>query len=1277
MSVVLKVIMTTKRNWDLVSTFLENNNKDIKKQKIKAAKEEQALINYNDIQTNQQVQQSNIFIQKNFGFSNQENLDYSIKNNINNRTFKGSYNTELTIRDFKNSFEELGHVLCYDISSSYIAPIMFDLDCIQCKRGSCNQPIDVEVINTILIESIAESISTLLRIQLEDVLKNTIILKKTNQCNLHVHVNYSSSIILLDILRNAISINLPPDIQDRYIVDDITTLDFPYSSKNGSDVYKPIDDNDAKLDIIVTPRLPFFELPLATVSNFQYSNSIKLGSFSIANTNTDWYDENINTVYLTTPNILDEIYTTNTIHSYIKNIKISHLNFTTTRKILDLYFNVVDDKLISNFLDVTVFEKLGDSDLQLKVKETLLSLSTKIAKVLYKETNISPNQKLVYLLNFIIIDDCGYAFYIIMSIISFVISTNNSHKNVDINAYKVTILDVIQNLAEFVNQTNLMRIIKTIQNFNIYIKLETIFKDPTKWFIEIIKQIEYNKYPSTISFLSSQITVMDTLKSIENELIKFCKLEIPLIRIGSESGTYFYYSDGIYIEIKESLLLSQTNNLKTKAVQINMAKFIRQMKDEQRISPELYEECTEKFYKEVWFLYLLTVPIKKVHFNLYDYFIATKFGVFNTITGLYMHNIPMLYMNAQKLYCTIPQNLTLENLKLNDLNKYISNEYKSSTVELQHIIEKQITIFYIAVMVPGLLTLQDAMFSNQNEMEIIKKVSKTILEDDSIENYKQIYYILPVILYYKLSIPKLKYLLQHIEYLNRFSVEGLISVCNLHPEITYTETEYDYEKHTANNEAFLQDLSTDPQFNAKGFVFIVLLVVIDQCRDEELDALFDTPIKDSNITIPKIYRNCNLTNFMLEPFEHSQYSSETNINFRRALNMILPTSDFTESYINLLNSLSHTFNFDSVVLDDFLYFSSMIYYPGSERKRILLMIGSQSCGKTTIQDAFYRMQPFATFSIDSVVQGNSGPAPELIKVYNSYLFNIVELKNISPEIMKTLTGGDLQFKRQLYQNEYKEMKPLAFTIAASNSIPIIPGADEAIKVRLAPFMLNSLYDTLLNHEDNALILNIKNILIKSPTFNVSDFAMELSNLLYTQFLIKRDSYSLITPKLNENNKPSNKLVTECLNKNNYIYNILDQSKIVFNPTLSITVEDLRIVTESALDEFNQSSQKKKLSFNFIKRNMDTIFMNYINVNKDGYNGFGLDVITHETINIIDLIPDPNSKCRIAKIKSYLLSNNFQLNSINNKITSLIKEYNSAYNSETKTFIGYRMDKKKL
>lgn len=1270
--------MTSKRNWALVSDFLENNNKDIKKQKLEATKEEQALLNYNNIQTNQQVKQSNIFIQNNFGSSNQENLDYSIKNNINNRTYKGSYTTQLTVRDFKTNFENLGHVLCYDISSSYITPIMLDLDCIQCKRGCCNHPIDVEVINTILIESIAESISSLLKIQLDVVLKNIIILKKHNQCNLHVHVNYSASIILLNILRNAIATNLPSDIQDRYLIDDVTTLDFPYSSKNGSDVYKPVDDNDAKLDIIVTPTLPFFELPLATVSQFNYTTSMKLGSFSITNTNNDWYDENINTVYLTTPIILDEVYTTNTIHSYIKNIKISHLNFTTTIKILDLYFNVVDDnKLISNFLDVAVFEKLGNSDLQLKVKETILSLSVKIAKVLYKETNISAHQKLVYLLNFIIIDDCGYAFYIIMSIISFVIYTNNSHKNVDINIYKATVLDIIQNMAEFVNQTNLLRIIKTIQNFNIYVKLETLFKDPTKWFIEIIKQIEYNKYSSTISFLSSQITVMDSLKILEKELIKFCKLEIPLIRMGSESGTYFYYSDGLYNEIKETLLLSQTNNLKTKSVQINMAKFVRQMKDEQRISAELYEQCNEKFYKDVWFLYLLTVPVKKVHFNLYDYFIATKFGVFNTITGLYMHNTPLLYMNAQKSYCTIPQRLTLENLKLNDLNKYIANEYKSSTVELQTIIEKQTTIFYIAVMVPGLLTLQDSMFSNQNEMEIIKKVSKTILEDDSVENYKQIYYILPVILHYKLSIPKLKYLLQHIEYLNRFSVDGLVSVCNLHPEIKYTETEYDYEKHTANNEAFLADLETDSQFNAKGFIFIVLLAVIDQCRDEELDNLFDSPMKESKIKIPQIYTRCDLNNFMLQPFEHAQYSSETNINFRRALNMILPSSDFTESYINLLNSLSHTFNFDSTVLDDFLYFSAMIYYPGSERKRILLMIGSQSCGKTTIQDAFYRMQPRATFSIDSVVQGNSGPAPELIKVYNSYLFNIVELKNISPEIMKTLTGGDLQFKRQLYQNEYKEMRPLAFTIAATNSIPTIPGADEAIKVRLAPFMLNSLYDTLVNHEDNTLILNIKNILIKSPTFNISDFAMELSNLLYTQFLIKRDAYSLITPKISENNKPSQKLVTECLTKNNYIYNILDQSKIVFNPTLSITVDDLKIATEYALEEFNQSTQKKKLGFNFIKRSMDIIFMNYINVNKDGYNGFGLDVVSQESINIIDLIPDVNSKCKIVKIKSYLLSNNFQVNNINNKITALIKEYSSAYNSETQSFIGYKMYKKKL
>lgn len=1259
--------MTEKRNWADVTDFLHAKlqQEDQVVKRIRLDNDTHQA--YSKLKNKESTLRTKHFVERVFNTSTHGSFDYSVGDNVLNKKHKGSYNIPITVRDFKLGC--VGHGLCYDFKSSYVAPLMLDLDCLKCKQQVCTEPISIEVVNGLLFENITDSISSLMNIPIEEVKKKTVIFKKSNQCNLHIYTSFSVSIILYDLMRIYIETRFPSLFMDRYCVDNVTALDFPYSSKNETDVYHPTDEREFKLDIVVNPTFPFYEVPLQTTVQHQYVNSVILGNFDTVNQNTDWYDENINLIYLTTPAKL-EVFTTSKINSYIKNIKISQVKFTTERKILYEYFNG-STKQETGFLDVTIFEKLGSTEYEKSVQHTLLSLSNKIAKLVFKEKVISEYRKLSYLLNFIMIDDCGYAFYIIMAVIAYVLNTNNYCNNVNINCYKLTTLDILHTMSEFSEQPALTRIINQLKNFDIYIKLEVIFKEPIIWFMEIAKQLESKEFESNISFLLSQVTVYDDLKSLERVLLKLCTLEMPMIRNGTDSGLYYYYSRGQYLEIKETTLLSVSQSIKTKMLHNNMVNFCKQLEEEHQISKELLDTCNEKFFKDVWFKYLTQIPIRKPLFNLYDYFISTELGVFNTITGLYMNHTQLLYMSGQKSYCTTPINAKFEHLNLSVINKYIADEYGRNEELLEELIRQQTKLFYIAVMIPGLLTLQDVTCSQQDSNEIMKKISNTIIYDEDIDNNNQLYYILPVIIHYRLIVSKLLHLVKHMPLMTVFSVENLYETV-----LNNEETEYDDSEPEIEYDKLIQTLVVDPKYNIKSLVIVIMWVIMDQCNDELLDRLFETPISNKTLPVLEMYKDCDASsNFKLEPFCLHDYSSNSNINFKRALRIAIPHHTFNESFINLFSSLSQTFNFNRYVLDDFLHFAAMIYYPGSERKRILLMIGSQSCGKTTIQDAFYSMQRHATFSIDSVVQGNSGPAPELIKVYNSYLFNIVELKTISPEIMKTLTGGDLQFKRQLYQNEYKEMKPLAFTIAASNAIPVIPGADEAIKVRLAPFMMNSKYDRLDKYEDNTLILNVKNILIKSPTFSIETFAVELSNVLYHQFCNKRDEFGLITPRVHEKNLPSNKMITECLSRNNYIYNLLDRSNIVFNSTLSITDEELKIAMEDAIAEYNNATQKKKLTFSFIKKNMDTLFVNYMNVSQDGYNGFGLAKPTISNNQVFELVADPNCKCKVVKIKSYLLTNNYATHVIEEKIKELIQKYADAYDAIGKVFKGYKLVKR--
>ncbi|QLI62456.1 Helicase [Dikerogammarus haemobaphes nudivirus] len=1276
--------MTDLLNWNLIAkranTILESEERVVKKPKL----ELNNMIAYKTIHSKQIIEKTNEFTEKIFNTSSYNSYNFQVIDNIQNKKYKGNYNLGVTLNDFK-IFEETGHALAFNFTSSYITPLMFDLDCLHCKQSNCTSPISNEIVNTIVFENITQTIANVLRVPIDDVCKNTVIFKKDTKCNLHVYTSYSTSIIFYELIRPMVESRFTGDLQERYCVDNISTLDLPYSTKCGEEIYKPTIDLKEKNNIIITPVLPFFEIPIKLNTRFQFSQSFVLGEFTRISQNTDWYDESVNVIFLTTPINIPEVYTTSIFNTSIENIKISQAKFKTSHKLLDLYFNV-SEKTENVFLDATILSELGTSELELTVQNTLLSLAERIAKLVFKELHPSKDHLFNYLLKFITIEDCGYTFYIIMAIIFYVIKTNSNYTKIDFECYKIAILTVLQHISNFSNDGLFNVILKNIQNFRICVRLENIFKDPISWFIEIAKKIEYSKYDNYTNFLLSRLTVYETFDSVEQELLKLCALELPLIRNGAESNLFYYYSKGQYIEIRENILLGINQNLKIRHLTHTLMNFKNRLEAEFQISTELAEQFTPNVIKEVWYKYLNSsiIPIKKPLMNLYDYFINTEIGIFNTITGLYMNYIPLLYMNAQKAYCTIPTNIPINNLPMNLINKYISMEYPKNEEVLEKIIEKQTALYYLSVMVPGLLTLPDVIYSTIDQTEIIEKTTLIIIDDPSLENERELYYLLPVIIHYKFSIAKLVYMSQFIDKLSSFTIVDLERVLkNTTSKFDETLEEFDYNPIIAQgSKALYNTLNTkEHPLNTKGFAMIVIFCILDFCDDELLQTVFNGSLYDERITCPEIYKTFppsenfrlgsnNITNY---------YTNKTNINFKRALHIILPKyNNFTESFVNIMYSLSHTFNFNSFALDDFLYFASMIYYPGSERKRILLMIGSQSCGKTTIQDAFYWMQPQATFSIDSVVQGNSGPAPELIKVYNSYLFNIVELKTISPDIMKTLTGGDLQYKRQLYQNEYREMKPLAFTIAASNSIPLIPGADEAIKVRLAPFSMNCKYDNLVKYEDNALLLNIKNVLIKSPTFNIQEFSIEFSNLLYTQFSLKRDEESLITPVINEQNLTSKKLLNECLCRNNYIYNFLDRSNIIFDPTLCISAKKLKRVITKALEEYNESTPKKKLTFAYVKRNMDTLFVNYLNANQDGYNGFGiLENKNEKSDEIFELVSTPNENCKIVKIKNFLLSNNYSMYDIKAKIKEVIEEYNDFYDPINKIIINHKLIKKTM
>lgn len=1211
---------------------------------------------------------------------NKNQNNYFLNNNITSKFYKCSSKIQLNIGHFQQNFESYGHSLSFNFKFSYVVPLMFDFDCKLCKTNKCTESLTKEITQEIIFLEICEIISKILQISVADVENNCIFFKKENSCNLHIYLNFSVSLILYDIIRTTIEANISADVTEKFMIDDITSLDLPYSTKDAENIYQPyIYLNKSFASFVVTPTLQFYDVPLTIALHEDLSAYMTLGTFNSAHKTTEWYDNASNNYYLITP--LTTIAKKCTqINKNIQNIKIVNSKFATNINLLNVYFNdVYENTSDLIILDCTVLDKLGCTDYEKCIQKTLLLLSEKIAKLTFQEKTISQNSKFSYLLKFLLLDNCNFAFYSILTIISYVIKMNNYHQ-INNNIHKVAVLDILQLIIQLHDNPShvefIDRMIHVLYSFDIFAHLENIFKYPEKWLSEISNIVQVQKYSSTLEYLSSHITVYENIDDLKNILLVLCKLDMPMLKLTESGEIFYYYTNGLYVEVKENTLLTN-NKLKIKSVYSNMNKFIIKLFKENQISEEFYNkiQSSDKFYKEVWIEYLQNVQCEQFTFNMYDYFILTDIGIFNTLTGMYMNNIPLIYMNTKKSYCTLPNNYS--DMPMHVINRYICDSYQNTDIALSTICSKQTALFYLTVMLPGLLTLDTAMYTDNSENEILEKLLNIITNDDELCNETNIYYILPVIIHYKLDVTKIIQISELLKsnFINNgdYTINDILATEKHNKAYqTILSSKYTYENCTS-IEIFNATIKLhfDDKFVPKLFTFAVILIIIDLCNNNYFESIiFNEPVTLKSSELPNIYSD----SFNLVPFNAQDYSSDTTINFKRALSILLPNQYISNERLNIFLSFSAAFQYNSYCLDDFFTFASLIYHPNNERKKLLLLIGSPSCGKTTIQNFFHNMHINSMFSIESIVQNNNnGPAPELIQVHSSYLFNIVELKYISSEVLKTITGGDVVHKRKLHQNEYKELKPLAFTIAASNTIPIISGADEAIRDRLIPFMMKCKYVTSLNdYEDNALLLNLRNIIMKPSTFNADKISKDLSNLLYSQYCNKRNQYGLVVPLIHNKNSNSKKILLHCLCNNNYIYDILQKANIVFEKNLTITFIELERLLEKEIQKYNEEkSPKKKLTWYNIKNIMSTLFVNYSLYDNSGFSGFGLKIDNNlEPTEHIQFCASEKIKC--IKIKKYLLTKSYTKDIILSILNEMKEKYASYYDKVFDGFIQHKL-----
>ncbi|UBZ25578.1 helicase [Crangon crangon nudivirus] len=1222
---------------------------------------------------------------------------YQLRNNQTNIPNTIPHNSQITIGMLAKHFKQGGHPLGLYLPSSYKVNLMLDLDCKKCKTNEEHQPISMTYVYD-LYDEISTIISQILDC---DSVPNGVVFKKSNACNLHIYYNYTVSLILYQTIRHRIISELDINYLEYYTLDDITILDLPYSTKDGINIYEPVAHHTNKdyLNFNVSPAKMYFDVPVNVQSTPELSLEIELGSFKRKKQiipYNEWSDDEVTLYYLTTP-ITPKIIRTDATNNIVKNLKLSNTTLDNpSYLLLSMYINnspLLTDTIIA---DDAILSNIEDTPYNKTVQTSILQLCEKIATITYCEKSMENNQdiRLSYLLRFVTFDNCNYCFYSIMSIIRYIENkVQYTYPRADFNLHKVAVLDILQATVgknyTSVNLQILLHTIDCIRNFNISTKLCAVFDNPQEWFGELTKLIHIDGR-SPLDYIKQNVGIYNTAEEVVNLLCNYCSLICPLLHQQMDSKIYFIYANGLYLELKESDLIGH-NILRVEGAHSKMRSLISDLVNSGQIDSTLIDKLGVGLYKTAWLQYIEKLSIKKPTFNMYSYFIATTQGIFNTIVGIYMKPISLIYMTTEKVYCTTPLNNT-KRLEFHVRNNLLLSNYDSYKTLMNLVTIHQRQLFHLSVVVPGLLTLDNHIIQPNEEVQILTMLEEAILNCNNTNDMRALYYTLPLFVKYRIDLDVTIYIMRLLKTMyheeHTYGITSILRVNAVAGDGGFRKIrDFNYTEETfTNTTTFVTELMMcyGKDIHLKHFVLALYLQIIDIAKDTHQFRIFAQ--NESPPTYPPM---ATVDNFLIHPFNYELYSTEHRANFIRALKIILPAEVFNicnDGCINIFMAYSKMFKYDPIVFKDFFNNLSMIYNPSNERKKLMLLIGSPGCGKTTLQNVLTAMHHTSHFNVTSIMQGNvasSSPSPDMVQIYGAYLFNIIEMHMISSHVLKALTGGDIIHKRNLYQNEFKQLKPLAFVIAAANDIPFVRMADEAIRTRLAPFIMDVAFiDSMDAYEDNPLLMAINKVILRPESFNTDTMGVDMSNLLYSRYCLDRNTSGLSIPVVQPENRMSNTLIMDILCKNNYIYELMKQSNIIFGRQRYIATSTLEEVMEVAITNYNHthsSKGKALVTWSSIQRIMKTLFLEYLTSTGEGFNGFGLATNDsnhqHNLGDVLNiLVPDIGNTVKDVTIKKHLNAKfNMSQQQINKTLQELILKHSPQYNRQFKLFQNLKIE----
>lgn len=1222
------------------------------------------------------VKTTNQFVHKNF-YNRPLNVatrkSFFLRNHLSATDIRVCRDDNLTIECLEDNFSQFGHCLAYNMAESYVTLLMLDFDCYKCKKGTCPCSLQSEFVE-IIHDEVLHFVKDCLR---NDNVK-CVIFKNSATCNMHMYFNVSVSIIVLELMRKRLVNHLSSMITDKYLVDSVCMLDLPFSTKNGESIYKAVfwtENFDYRKLSCLPTESHFYDVLLKLNVDEVYEAYITLGKFSSTHSSS-WNDDVEHVKYLLTPLDFRPAIVKNE-NQLIVTMKLGNVtNFNTSYNLLKEYFA---PKEIVEYDDLNAMLKESDefNEFESKIIKQLCLFGTVLSKKVYGGvgggSDESSSSGLKNVLKFLVHDDANYAFYIISSVIMYLHSINQT---VPVETCKFAVVKVLKAAimcSSHIKNDIVIHILNSIEKFTCMQNMNSVFSNFDDWLKYLMNVARMEQFEDTLAspekkvrLITTQLKVYESLESIYHDLVELCEMLIPLIKV--EHGclkTYYYVDAGVYVAISTEKFFS-VSTVKIQSIERILRKTLDVLCNNNQVTPEFVEKVK---MKDIWLRYFDKLPVHNPMFNFYDYFISTEIGVFNTLTGCYMAHTPLLHMNTQKKYCITPH-VPLAGLTIGELNRHIMRENQSCMYSdmLDLLLKEQNKLFYGAVMMPGLLKLEDTLYNETQENDMLMAIFERIIDDQDMVNEQLLFFVEPLIVKYRLNIGKILNLAAVIQ--KNILALGTYTRVDIRRFCIANEFEHeDYDFQEKPDTTLYDQLSEEQshRFNAKFFVLAVIMQVFDVAHKSILDpAVTSTNTDCSTLTISKLHLFYDIDRYSLSMKSYDPV--------KRVVEY-LTCALVPDEMLNLIRTISTMLGRDPVSIHDFLNTFAMLYHHTSKRKKIVLLIGSPNSGKSTYQHMLVDMHGRSSFSMTSVVQAEGqGPSPEVVNALSNYLFSVIELKSMNSSTLKSMISGDVMHKRFLHQNEMIGLKPLSFAIAAANNLPNIYQADEAVRDRLAPFLFKVVYideSQICNYiDDNTLLADVSFYMISNTQFQIAGIAREFANLLYHYFQRFRDSYGLLQPRVDRENVNSQNLINQILIKNNKIYYILNASDVVFNESLSISYEALE---EAVAEQIELYKVKTTRTYNWsiFKNEVSLLFKNKELSDKSGIRGMGLLRGAKDTVNDEDtvlaarlLVKRDNETVATSKIRSYLYHvKHLPLDKIKNVMMNVRTVYAQYYDSE--------------